>query len=229
MTACFASPLRRPERMPSYRSKSWRAYRPESLVTGAASPPAAPLRLRADACRILGLDPGSRRTGFGVIAVDGLDSRCLAQGHIEVEALPLADRLSRIHAGVTALIAQWGPTEVAIERVFLGRNVDSALKLGQARGAALAAIGGIELAEYAPRAVKLATVGFGAADKIQVAHMMRTLLKVEGTLSADAADALAVALCHAQHRRLAPLQALRASAPRPATKRTRAVRTEVSG
>jgi crossover junction endodeoxyribonuclease RuvC len=118
---------------------------------------------------------------------------------------------------------------VAIERVFLGRNVDSALKLGQARGAALAAIGGIELAEYAPRAVKLATVGFGAADKIQVAHMMRTLLKVEGTLSADAADALAVALCHAQHRRLAPLQALRASAPRPATKRTRAVRTEVSG
>jgi crossover junction endodeoxyribonuclease RuvC len=229
MKACFASPLRRPERMPSYRSKSWRAYRPESLVTGAASPPAAPLRLRADACRILGLDPGSRRTGFGVIAVDGLDSRCLAQGHIEVEALPLAERLSRIHAGVTALIAQWRPTEVAIERVFLGRNVDSALKLGQARGAALAAIGGIELAEYAPRAVKLATVGFGAADKIQVAHMMRTLLKVEGSLSADAADALAVAMCHAQHRRLAPLQALRATTPRRAAVRTRAVRTEVSG
>ena len=128
MKACFASPLRRPERMPSYRSKSWRAYRPETLVTGAASSPAAPLRLRADACRILGLDPGSRRTGFGVIAVEGPDSRCLAHGHIEVEALPLAERLARIHAGVSALIAQWRPTEVAIERVFLGRNVDSALK-----------------------------------------------------------------------------------------------------
>jgi crossover junction endodeoxyribonuclease RuvC len=229
MKACFASPLRRPERMPSYRSKSWRAYRPETLVTGAALSPAAPLRLRAGACRILGLDPGSRRTGFGVIAVEGPDSRCLAHGHIEVEALPLAERLARIHAGVSALIAQWRPTEVAIERVFLGRNVDSALKLGQARGAALAALGGLEPAEYAPRAVKLATVGFGAADKVQVAHMMRTLLKVEGSLSADAADALAVAMCHAQHRRLAPLQALRATTPRRAAVRTRAVRTEVSG
>jgi crossover junction endodeoxyribonuclease RuvC len=191
--------------MPSYRSKSWRAYRPESLVTGAgaAESSAAPLRLRADACRILGLDPGSRRTGFGVIAVEGPDSRCLAHGHIEVEALPLAERLARIHAGVSALIAQWNPTEVAIERVFLGRNVDSALKL--------------------------ATVGFGAADKIQVAHMMRTLLKVEGSLSADAADALAVAMCHAQHRRLAPLQALRAPASRRAATRTRPSRTEVSG
>ena len=199
--------------MTRYRSKSWRAFRPES--TGAVSAirtatPAVvePLRLREDACRILGLDPGSRRTGYGVIAVQGAESRCLVQGRIEVDGLPLGERLARIHAGVTALIAEWSPDEVAVERVFLGRNVDSALKLGQARGAALAALGGLEPAEYAPRAVKLATVGYGAADKLQVAHMMRTLLKVEGKLTADAADALAIAMCHAQHRRLAPLQGL---------------------
>ncbi|MFN7271949.1 MAG: crossover junction endodeoxyribonuclease RuvC, partial [Gammaproteobacteria bacterium] len=108
-----------------------------------------------------------------------------------------------IHAELVDIIGLWRPTEAAVERVFVGRNVDSALKLGQARGAALAAIGVLEVAEYAPRAVKLATTGFGGAEKLQVAHMMRALLKVEGRLTADAADALAVALCHAQHRRLA--------------------------
>lgn len=199
--------------MPRYRSKSWRAFRPDAVAGGApigvaAVPPGEPLRLHSDDCRILGLDPGSRRTGFGVIALEGPGSRCLDHGRIEVDGLPIAERLARIHAGVAALIAKWSPTEVAVERVFVGRNVDSALKLGQARGAALAALGGLEPAEYAPRAVKLATVGTGAADKLQVAHMMRALLKVEGRLTADAADALAVALCHAQHRRLAPLQGL---------------------
>jgi crossover junction endodeoxyribonuclease RuvC len=197
--------------MPRYRSKSWRAFRPESSGAVAAVPVAAaasvaPVRLEAEPCRILGLDPGSRRTGYGVIAVEGPESRCLAHGRIEVDGLPVAERLARIYAGVIGLIAQWAPAEVAVERVFVGRNVDSALKLGQARGAALAALGGLEVAEYAPRAVKLATVGFGAADKLQVAHMMRALLQVEGKLTADAADALAIALCHAQHRRLAPLQ-----------------------
>ena len=205
--------------MPRYRSKSWRAFRPESTGADVTAPVAAaasiePVRLRADACRILGLDPGSRRTGFGVIAVEGPESRCLAHGRIEVEGLPVAERLARIHAGVAELVAQWAPDEVAVERVFVGRNVDSALKLGQARGAALAALGGLELAEYAPRAVKLATVGFGAADKLQVSHMMRAMLKVEGKLTADAADALAIAVCHAQHRRLAPLQAGRAAGGR---------------
>jgi crossover junction endodeoxyribonuclease RuvC len=198
--------------MSHYRSKSWRAFRPQSpgadvTASIAAAALIEPVRLRADACRILGLDPGSRRTGYGLIAVEGPESRCLAHGRIEVEGLPVAERLARIHAGVAELVSQWAPDEVAVERVFVGRNVDSALKLGQARGAALAALGGRELAEYAPRAVKLATVGFGAADKLQVAHMMRALLKVEGKLTADAADALAIALCHAQHRRLAPLQA----------------------
>jgi crossover junction endodeoxyribonuclease RuvC len=206
--------------MPRYRSKSWRAFRPESVADGAtlrvaASSPVEPLRLQAGDCRILGLDPGSRRTGYGVIAVQGPQSHCLAHGRIEVDGLPFAERLARIHAGVAELIARWAPAEVAVERVFVGRNVDSALKLGQARGAALAALGGLEPAEYAPRAVKLATVGSGAADKLQVAHMMRAVLKVEGRLTADAADALAVALCHAQHRRLAPLQGLRATRGRP--------------
>ena len=199
--------------MPRYRSKAWRDFRPGSSGAGAsaadaAAPVASALRspapqARQEACRILGLDPGSRLTGWGVIEVDGADCRCLAHGRIEVGSLPVALRLARIHAELSALIGLWRPTEAAVERVFVGRNVDSALKLGQARGAALAAIGILEVAEYAPRAVKLATTGFGGAEKLQVAHMMRALLKVEGRLTADAADALAVALCHAQHRRLA--------------------------
>lgn len=199
--------------MPRYRSKAWRDFRPgssgeDASATGAAV--AVPSAARGvasrpleESCRILGLDPGSRLTGWGVIEVDGTDCRCLAHGRIEVGSLPIAQRLARIHAELVDIIGLWRPTEAAVERVFVGRNVDSALKLGQARGAALAAIGILEVAEYAPRAVKLATTGFGGAEKLQVAHMMRALLKVEGRLTADAADALAVALCHAQHRRLA--------------------------
>jgi crossover junction endodeoxyribonuclease RuvC len=118
----------------------------------------------------------------------------VTHGRIEVDGLSISTRLSRIHEGVRALVLEHSPGEVAIEKVFVNRNIDSALKLGQARGAALAALGEFEIAEYAPRAIKLATVGFGGADKLQVAHMMRTLLKVEGRLTSDAADALAVAL-----------------------------------
>ena len=190
--------------MPRYRSKAWRDFRPGSsgaIASVTQAPPA--LAAQQSACRILGLDPGSRLPGWGVIEADGADCRCLAHGRIEVGSLPVAQRLARIHSELSDIIGLWRPTEAAVERVFVGRNVDSALKLGQARGAALAAIGFLEVAEYAPRAVKLATTGFGGAEKLQVAHMMRALLKVEGRLSADAADALAVALCHAQHRRLA--------------------------
>lgn len=134
--------------------------------------------------------------------------RCLAHGRIEVESLPLAARLARIHDELRTLIEIHRPQEVAIEKVFLARNVDSALKLGQARGAALAAVGAdLEIAEYAPRAIKLATVGFGGADKLQVAHMIRAMLAPEGRLTADATDALAIALCHVHHRRLAGLLA----------------------
>ncbi|MFM2110190.1 MAG: crossover junction endodeoxyribonuclease RuvC [Steroidobacteraceae bacterium] len=192
--------------MARYRSKSWRNYRPEA--PGAVESPPPPVSVN---CRILGIDPGSRRLGFGIIDVVGAETRCVAHGRIEVDGLPMVTRLARLHAGVRDLIVQHAPQEIAIEKVFVSRNVDSALKLGQARGAALAALEGLEIAEYAPRAIKLATVGFGGAEKMQIAHMMRAVLKVEGRLTADAADALAVALCHAQHRRLAGLISGRAA------------------
>lgn len=164
-------------------------------------------RIPQGRCRILGLDPGSLRTGFGIIDVDGADLRCVAQGRIVVAGAALAERMLRIHAAVRQLLDTHAPDECAVERVFVSRNVDSALKLGQARGAALAALGGGPVFEYAPRAIKSATVGYGAADKIQVAHMVRQLLQLSESLTPDAADALAVALCHAQSRRLGALGA----------------------
>lgn len=155
-------------------------------------------------CRILGLDPGSHRTGYGIVDCDGGDTVCVAQGRIDARGASLALRLRQIHEQVAALFAAFAPDEVAIERVFLSRNVDSALKLGQARGAALCAVPAASpVFEYAPRAIKLAAVGFGAAEKPQVAHMVRQLLRLDVELTADASDALAVALCHAHERRAA--------------------------
>jgi len=117
------------------------------------------------------------------------------------ESLP--ERLRVIFESLRELISTHSPGEVAIERVFVNRNVDSALKLGQARGAALCAVPkGLPVFEYAPRAIKLALVGSGAAEKAQVAHMIRTLLGLQGRIAPDAADALAVAVCHAHSRRL---------------------------
>jgi crossover junction endodeoxyribonuclease RuvC len=148
--------------------------------------------------RILGLDPGSLRTGFGIIDCDRGDLRIVAQGCIATSGGGLADRLRLIHLRVAELIAQHAPQEIAVERVFLAKNADSALKLGQARGAALAAVPpALGVHEYAPRAIKLAVVGSGGADKVQVAHMVRQLLRLDMRLTADAADALAVAICHA--------------------------------
>jgi crossover junction endodeoxyribonuclease RuvC len=159
----------------------------------------------AGRCRILGIDPGSRHTGFGIVDCTGADYRCVVHGRIDVAGASLAERMYRIHDGIRALLARHAPDEIAVERVFVNRNVDSALKLGQARGAALAALG-VDAAvhEYAPRAIKLAVVGFGAADKAQVAHMVRQLLALgaEVALATDASDALAVALCHAHARRV---------------------------
>jgi len=127
----------------------------------------------------------------------------LAHGCLNVAAVAPAARLRLIFEGLRALLAEHGPAEVAVERVFVSRNVDSALKLGQARGAALCAIPeGVPVFEYAPRAIKLAVVGSGAAEKFQVAHMIRTLLGLGESPGADAADALAVAVCHAHTRRL---------------------------
>jgi crossover junction endodeoxyribonuclease RuvC len=154
--------------------------------------------------RILGLDPGSRRTGYGIIECSGGSKQTpLANGCIVTGNGSLAERLRCIFDGVQSLVERYRPDEIAIERVFVNRNVDSALKLGHARGAALCAVPGkVPVFEYAPRAIKLAVVGFGGAEKEQVAHMIRALLGVEGRIPADASDALAVALCHANSRRM---------------------------
>lgn len=176
------------------RMRSWRKFDP--AAAGPQVKPTANLR-------ILGLDPGSRRTGFGFIDCRGSQYSHVANGCINCADADMAGRLRRIFEGVQALIAAHQPDEIAVERVFVNRNIDSALKLGQARGAALSAIPpGAPVFEYAPRAVKAAVVGFGAADKQQVAHMMAVLLNIGQTITSDASDALAVALCHAQTRRL---------------------------
>jgi crossover junction endodeoxyribonuclease RuvC len=149
--------------------------------------------------RILGIDPGSRITGFGIIDSDGRRSIHVASGSIRTGADALPERLKVIFAAVQALMTQYRPEAVAVERVFVARNADSALKLGQARSAAICATfdTGAEVFEYAARAVKLAVVGIGHADKSQVSHMVAVLLNHRAALEVDAADALAVALCHA--------------------------------
>jgi crossover junction endodeoxyribonuclease RuvC len=158
---------------------------------------------RAANLRILGLDPGSRRTGFGVIECRGSDYTHVAHGCIVIAGLAIAERMRLIFENLQALIIEHRPGEIAVERVFVNRNVDSALKLGQARGAALCAVPqGTPVFEYAPRAIKLALVGSGAAQKFQVAHMIKTLLQLDGPIGADASDALAIAVCHAHSRRL---------------------------
>ncbi|RUO74398.1 crossover junction endodeoxyribonuclease RuvC [Pseudidiomarina sediminum] len=165
---------------------------------------------------ILGIDPGSRYTGYGVIRQQGSTLSYIASGCINAAGtakhpLVLADKLKIIHDGVQELIAQFQPTEFAIEQVFMARNPDSALKLGQARGAAIvaAACAGLPVAEYAARLVKQAVVGTGAADKTQVQHMVVAMLKLSHRPQADAADALAVAMCHAHSRSQAIVMATR--------------------
>lgn len=153
--------------------------------------------------RVLGLDPGSVRMGFGVIDCQPGGELHIASGCIRSAGAGLAARLRHIHEQVLAIVAQYQPDEVAIERVFMHRNADSALKLGQARGAALCAAvaGGAAVYEYAPRAIKLAVVGTGAADKAQVSRMVQMMLAIAQPATADVSDALAIALCHVQNRR----------------------------
>ncbi len=150
--------------------------------------------------RILGIDPGSRFTGFGVIEVTGDRAVAIRYGVIKAGTGEFPERLGIIFSGICKLIGECQPAEVAIETVFVSRNAGSALKLGQARGAAIcAAISlGLSVSEYAPRSVKQAIVGRGGADKVQVQHMVMALLQLTDKLQEDAADALAVALCH-QH------------------------------
>ncbi|MCP4271238.1 MAG: crossover junction endodeoxyribonuclease RuvC [Gammaproteobacteria bacterium] len=155
---------------------------------------------------ILGIDPGSRTTGYGVIRVDGQKQSYIDSGCIRVVApnktLPLAERLKIIFDGISNVIADYHPDEVAIEQVFMARNADSALKLGQARGVAMVAASNhaIDVAEYSALAIKKAVVGTGRADKSQVQHMVKSILCLSGKPQSDAADALAVALCHANTR-----------------------------
>jgi len=150
--------------------------------------------------RILGIDPGSRFTGFGVIEVNGNTAVAVKHGVIKTGGGEFPQRLGIIFSGICEIIEQYSPAEVAVETVFLSKNASSALKLGQARGAAVcAAISrGLEVAEYSPRSVKQAIVGRGSADKVQIQHMVTVLLQLPEKPLEDAADALAVALCH-QH------------------------------
>ena len=154
--------------------------------------------------RILGIDPGSQATGFGIIDWRDGDARYVASGAIRTSGESFPPRLRQIFDGVLELVREFCPREVAIERVFMHRNADSALKLGQARGAAICAVyaGTATLYEYAPREVKLAIVGQGGAQKEQVQLMVRHLLSLQGDLGPDAADAIGLALCHAYSRDL---------------------------
>jgi crossover junction endodeoxyribonuclease RuvC len=154
--------------------------------------------------RILGLDPGSLRTGYAVVESNAGRVAYVVSGTIRTEGTSLTERLQEIFIAVERLTQDFRPDEVAIEGVFMHRNPDSALKLGQARGAALSATFAVRprVFEYAPRAVKLAVVGTGSAQKDQVQLMVKRLLNISGPLGADAADALAIALCHAHSRKV---------------------------
>lgn len=153
--------------------------------------------------RVLGIDPGSQTTGYGVVDIDAGDVRYVASGCVRTRGDHLA-RLEEIYRALVHLVEEFRPGEIAVESVFVHRNAASALKLGQARAAALCGVFhgafGLGIYEYTPRAVKQAIVGFGGAEKSQVEAMIKQLLRVDGSLQSDAADALAVALCHAHTR-----------------------------
>ena len=156
--------------------------------------------------RILGIDPGSRLTGYGVLDVAGRSMKPITQGTLRLSntggkaVIPLEHRLLDIYEGLTRVILEHRPTVMSIERVFFAKNAVSALKLGQARGAAIltAAIHGLDVVEYSPTEVKAAIVGHGGADKDQVARMVGLLTGAKDFATSDASDALALAICHAQ-------------------------------
>ncbi|MCL1078449.1 crossover junction endodeoxyribonuclease RuvC [Parashewanella spongiae] len=147
---------------------------------------------------ILGIDPGSRITGYGIIDCRGRKQLYLGSGCIRTSGDELAPKLKQIFDGLSEIIRQYQPEEFAIERVFMAKNADSALKLGQARGAAIVAAtnASLPVAEYSATQIKSAVVGTGRAQKTQIQHMVQQLLKLPSSPQADAADALGVALCH---------------------------------
>jgi len=174
------------------------------VSTRAATPfQRAPLESFVGSVRILGIDPGSQITGFGVVDVAGNRTTAVEWGSIRTGG-EHSDRLRSIFLGLGQIMREYRPAEVVIERVFLSRNADSALKLGQARAAAICATfeANVPIYEYSARHIKKAVVGGGAAEKDQVQRMVRMILGLSESLAADAADALAAAICHANERSL---------------------------
>jgi crossover junction endodeoxyribonuclease RuvC len=181
--------------------------------------------------RILGIDPGLRRTGWGMIAVEGNRLSFLACGSLATaENAALAARLLAIHDGLREIVALHIPDEAAVEATFVNKDARATLKLGQARGVAMLvpAIAGVPVAEYAPNLVKKTIVGAGHGEKAQVRMMIGVLLPKADPRSADAADALAIAVCHAHHRRSAQLRIAPAlaQAGRRGTQATRRIAAE---
>lgn len=152
--------------------------------------------------RVLGIDPGLARTGWGMVEADGNRLRYIAGGTITSHAKqPMPERLRSLYEGLQEVVTTYQPTHVGVEEVFVNDNPKTSLLLGQARGLALLvpALAGLEVAEYTPLLVKKSLVGYGRAEKDQVAHMVRVLLPTAAIVGADMADALAVAICHIHH------------------------------
>ena len=174
------------------------------MSTRAATPfQSAPLESIVGSVRILGIDPGSQITGFGIVDVAGNRTTAVEWGSIRTGG-EHSDRLRSIFLGIGQIVREYCPAEVVIERVFLSRNADSALKLGQARAAAICATfeANVPIYEYSARHIKKAVVGGGAAEKEQVQRMVQMILGIREAIAADAADALAAAICHANGRSL---------------------------
>lgn len=153
----------------------------------------------------MGIDPGSRITGYGVVETTPRGIRYIASGCIRMKSEDFPSRLKQIFDGITEIISIYQPQQMAIEQVFMHKNADSALKLGQARGAAICASLNqqVSVFEYAARQVKQALVGKGNADKLQVQHMVKILLSIQGDMQIDAGDALAIGLCHCHYQETA--------------------------
>jgi crossover junction endodeoxyribonuclease RuvC len=151
---------------------------------------------------ILGIDPGSRTTGYGIIEEVNRKIRYIDSGCIRTAAGELSQRLLQIYDGICLLMDTYFPQEVAIEQVFMHKNASSALKLGHARGVAMVAAAShrVQVSEYSPREIKLAVAGYGAAEKEQVKHMVVQLLMLNRAPQSDASDALAIAICHSHQR-----------------------------
>jgi crossover junction endodeoxyribonuclease RuvC len=177
--------------------------RAEVLVSTRVATPLqqVPLRSAAGSVRILGIDPGSQITGFGLVDIVGNRTTAVEWGSIRTGG-EHSDRLRSIFTALGQIVREYRPAEIAIERVFLSRNADSALKLGQARAAAICATfeANVPIYEYSARHIKKAVVGSGGAEKDQVQRMVQMILGVREAIAADAADALAAAICHANER-----------------------------